>query len=100
MDDEALRKAAADGRHEAESLGALEAWLLAEDAYGRGGVPDEVLTHLQDHVGRLLGPQATSAAEGFLKQYADRDGGLAGLARDQSVLRELLTVIEGKRRPG
>jgi hypothetical protein len=78
MDDDALLKgAAADGKREVDALGALEAWLLAEDAYGRGGVPDEVRTYLQDRVGSLLGPQATFAARDFLNQYVDRDGGLA-----------------------
>ncbi|KUL29729.1 hypothetical protein [Actinoplanes awajinensis] len=94
MDD--FQEAAAAGKD--AGLRALEAWLLAEDAYGRGGVPGEVLTYLQDRVGDLLGPRATFAAQEFLEKYAGE--GPAGLARDRSALTELLTVIEGKRRPG
>ncbi|GIE76494.1 hypothetical protein Aph02nite_24440 [Actinoplanes philippinensis] len=101
MDDESsLREAAEAGRETGDALGALQAWLLAEDAYARGGVPDEVLSYLQDHVGRLLGPRAMAAAGEFLKQYAARDAGPAGLARDSSALVDLLAAIEGKRRRG
>ncbi|WP_430781660.1 hypothetical protein [Actinoplanes sp. G11-F43] len=95
MDDETVP--AADGGDPVEALGA---WLLAEDAYTRGGVPDEVLIFLQDHVGRLLGPQTMTAARGFLEERLGPDRDLAGLARDRSVMVELLAVVEGRRRPG
>ncbi len=75
----------------------LRAWLLTEDAYERGGVPDEVLNFMQDHVGRLLGSQAESVLGDFLGEH---DHDLAGLARDRSRLIELLAQIEGRRRPG
>ncbi|GAA2713847.1 hypothetical protein Apa02nite_094290 [Actinoplanes palleronii] len=39
MDDQtSFEPAATAGRHVVEALGALQAWLLAEDAYGRGGL--------------------------------------------------------------
>ncbi|AEV85270.1 hypothetical protein ACWT_4250 [Actinoplanes sp. SE50] len=91
-----FRQAAADGRQTAEALGALQAWLLAEDAYRRGGVPDEVLQFLQDHVGHLLGPQAMATAQIFLRGHAD----WATPARDRALLLDLLAEIEGARRPG
>lgn len=85
----------ADGRTDV-ALDALRAWLLTEHAYEAGGVPDEVLNYLQDHIGRLLGPRATSLTGDFLKA----DESLAELARDRDRLIELLAVIEGGRRRG
>ena len=82
-----------------DALEALRAWLLTEDAYERGGVPDEVLNYLQDHIDRLLGPHATLAAGDFLRRHILAGGDLADLARDRSALTELLALIEGKRRP-
>jgi hypothetical protein len=97
-DDDMLREAEADGRHGADALDALRAWMLTEDAYERGGVPDEVLTFMQDHIDRLLGPHATQVAGDFLRQRADGD--LAGLGRDRGALLDLLELIEGKPRRG
>jgi hypothetical protein len=99
-DEDVLRAAMAEGRHTGEALGALQAWLLTEDAYVHGGVPDEVLNYLQDHIDRLLGPHATQVAGDFLRQHIGAGGDLARLARDQSVLGDLLALIEGKRRRG
>lgn len=78
-------------------LSALRAWLLTEDAYERGGVPDEVLNFMQDHIHHVLGPRAPSVLREFL---GGPGGDLAELARDRSRLIELLTLIEGRRRPG
>ena len=78
-----------------DPFGALRAWLLAEDAYERGGVPDEVLTYLQDHVDDLLGSHATLVAGEFLRSHAGAGHGIAELARDPAALRGLLAVIEG-----
>ncbi|GAA4977946.1 hypothetical protein [Kineococcus glutinatus] len=96
----ALRAAAADGGHLVEALGALQAWLLLEDCYARGGVPDEVLHFIHDHVGRLLGPHAHAVGGEFLRRHVEAGGDLADLARDRSALRDLLELIEGKRRRG
>ncbi len=49
-------------QRDAMAVSALRAWLLAEEAHPRGGVPDEVLLHLQHHVEELLGPHALFAA--------------------------------------
>ncbi len=100
VDDDIVGKAEADGSHVAEALDALGAWLLTEDAYERGGVPDEVLAYMQDHIGRLLGPQATLIAGDFLRHHDEAGGGLADLARDRSALLNLLGLIEGKRHQG
>lgn len=86
--------------HEWEALDALRAWLLTEEAYARDGVADEVLNYLQDHIGRLLGPRAITAAGDFLRERAAGGGDLTGLARDRSMLADLLAHIEGKRRRG
>ncbi|WP_229068908.1 hypothetical protein [Actinoplanes sp. DH11] len=94
-DDDVLRQAEEDGRHVGEALDALEAWLLTEDAYVQGGVPDEVLNYLQDHIDRLLGSHATAVAGDFVRQRAEGAGGLAGVARDRSALLDLLALIEG-----
>ena len=85
-------------RRVVDVLDALRAWLLAEDAHERGGVPDEVLTYLQDHVDRLLGPGATLLAGVFLRRHAEAGGELAGLARDRSALLDLLASVEGEPR--
>jgi hypothetical protein len=90
VDDDMVRKAGADGSHVAEALDALGAWLLTEDAYERGGVPDEVLAYMQDHIDRLLGPRATLIAGDFLRRHVEAGGGLADLARDRSALLDLL----------
>ncbi len=100
VDDDMRRAAEADGAHVADALGALRAWLLTEDAYERGGVPDEVLSYLQDHIDRLLGPHATRVAGDFLRRHAGAGGELTELARDRSALLDLLALIEGERRPG
>lgn len=100
VDDDDMRAAEADGRHVAEVLDALGAWLLTEDAYERGGVPDEVTSYMQDHIDRLLGPHATRVAGDFLRQHVGAGGDLADLARDRSALLDLLALIEGKRRRG
>jgi hypothetical protein len=81
----------------ADALDALRAWLLTEDAYARGGVPDEVLSYLQDHVDRLFGPHATQVAGDVLRRHG---GDLADLARDRSALLDLLALIQGSRRRG
>ncbi|GIF23798.1 hypothetical protein BJ973_004409 [Actinoplanes tereljensis] len=78
-----------------EALETLSVWLIAEDAYLRDRVPDEVLTYMQDRVGQLLGPHALQVAGDFARE---RD--LVGLARDSEALDELLALIEGKRRRG
>jgi hypothetical protein len=83
-----------------EALDALRAWLLTEDAYERGGVPDEVLNFMQDHIHHLLGPRAEGALVEFLGDQHGEDGKLAELARDRSRLIELLALIEGRRRRG
>ncbi|NAZ80485.1 hypothetical protein GTR02_01460 [Kineococcus sp. R8] len=88
------------GESAADALGALQAWVLTEDAYERGGVPDEVLSYLQDHIGRLLGPHAVFAAGDHLRQHVEAGGSLTDLARDRTALRDLLEVIEGRRRRG
>ncbi len=95
-----VRAAQADGGQVADALDALRAWLLAEDAYERGAVPDEVLNFLQDHIDRLLGPHATGVAGDYLRQHVGPGSGLADLARDRGALLELLALIEGKRRRG
>jgi hypothetical protein len=100
VDDDVMREAEANGRHVAEAVDALEAWLLTEDAYERSGVPDEVLAYMQDHIDRLLGPHATLVAGDFLRQHVEDGGGLANLARDRSALLDLLALIEGKRHQG
>jgi len=97
--DDEVRKAAAGGRHLAEALDALRAWLLLEDSYARGGVPDEVLHFIHDHISRLLGPRAHAVASDVPRKHIEAGGDLAGLARDRSALLDLLTTIEGKRRP-
>jgi hypothetical protein len=99
-DDDVLGAAEAEGTHVAETLEALAAWLLTEEAYERGGVPDEVLTFMQDHIDRMLGPHATQVAGDFLRGHIEAGGGLADLARDRSALLDLLALIEGKRRRG
>lgn len=99
VDDDMIRRAGADGRHVADALDALRAWLLAEEAFERGGVPDEVLSFLQDHIDRLLGPHATRTAGGFLREHIGAGGNLTDLARDRSALLDLLALIEGERRP-
>ncbi len=99
-DDDVVREADADGRHVTEALDALRAWVLTEDAYERGGVPDEVLTSLQDHIDRLLGPHATRVAGEVLRRHIGAGGGLADLARDRSALLDLLALVEGERRRG
>jgi hypothetical protein len=68
VDDDELRHAAVEGRHRAEALDALRAWLLVEDSYERGGVPDEVVHFVQDHISRLLGPRAQVVGGDFLRQ--------------------------------
>ncbi len=83
-----------------DALDALRAWLLTEDAYERGDVPDEVLTYLQDHVDRLLGPQTTLVAGALLRRHVEAGRDLADLARDRSALLDLLASIEGGPRPG
>jgi hypothetical protein len=83
-----------------DPIGALEAWLLTEEAYPRGGVPDEVLTFMQDHIDRVLGPRATQVAGDFLRERLEAGDALARLARDRALLADLLALIEGKRRPG
>ncbi|MFG1992043.1 hypothetical protein ACGFJ7_18900 [Actinoplanes sp. NPDC048988] len=79
-----------------EALRALAAWLLTEDAYERGGVPDEVLTYMQDHIDDILAPNATLAAADFLREHAGAGGGLAAVARDRAALRALLTHLTGR----
>jgi hypothetical protein len=99
-DDDTQLEAEADGRHVAEALDALGAWLLTEDAYERGGVPDEVLNFMQDHIDRLLGPHATRVAGAFAHQRVGAGGDLASLGRDRGALLDLLALIEDKRRRG
>ena len=82
-----------------DALDALRAWLLAEDAYERGDVPDEVLSYLQDHVDRLLGPRTTLVAGALLRRHVEAGRDLADLARDRSALLDLLASIEGGPRP-
>ena len=94
-DDDLIRKAAVDGGHVAEALDALTALLLTEDAYERGNVPDEVLSYMQDHIDRLLGPSATLVAHEFLRQNVGAGGDLSALARDRAALLDLLAAIEG-----
>ncbi len=98
--DHSLRRAEADGRHLVEALGALQAWLLLEDSHERGGIPDEVLHFIHDHISRLLGPRAHAVAGNFLRQHVAAGGSLADLARDRSALLDLLALIEGGRRRG
>ena len=98
-DDDAVREVGADAGHTPDALDALRAWLLTEDAHERGGVPDEVLVYLQDHVDRLLGPGATLAAGDVLRRHVGAGGDLADLARDRPALLDLLASIEGERRP-
>jgi len=100
VDEDVMRAAEADGRHVAEALDALRAWLLTEDAYERGGVPDEVLIYMQDHIDRLLGPHATLVAGDSLRRHVEAGGALADLTRDRSELLDLLALIEGKRHQG
>lgn len=100
MDDDELRQAAVEGRHRADVLDALRAWLLLEDAHERGGVPDEVLHFIHDHIGRLLGPQAQTVGHDVLRQHVEAGGNLPDLARDRRALLDLLAEIEGKRRRG
>ncbi len=90
----------ADSGYVVDALDALAAWLHAEDAFERGGVPDEVLSYLQDHVDRLLGSGATLAAGALLRRHVEAGGDLAGLARDRSALLDLLASIEGEPRRG
>lgn len=97
--DDELENAAAEGRSLVEALDALRAWLLLEDSYVRGGVPDEVLHFIHDHIGRLLGPQARTVAGDVLRTHVEAGGNLADLARDRSALLDLLAAIEGKQRP-
>jgi hypothetical protein len=96
-DAEELREAEAEGRHRADALGALQAWLLLEDSYERGGVPDEVLHFIHDHISRLFGPQAHAVAGNVLRGHIEAGGNLSDLARDRSALLDLLATIEGKR---
>jgi hypothetical protein len=98
-EDEATETPTQDRRPD-DVLGALRAWVLAEEAYERGGIPDEVLTYLQEHVGHLLGPHAVFAAGDRLRQHVESGGSLADLARDRDALLDLLELIEGKRRRG
>lgn len=100
MDDDVLPAAEGDGRRIDEAFGALQAWLLAEDAYVRGGVSDEILRYRQDELDRLTGPRATLVAGDFARQYVGGGGDLVGLAGDRSALLDLLALIEGKRRRG
>ncbi|PRY12475.1 hypothetical protein [Kineococcus rhizosphaerae] len=97
--DDELENAAAEGRHLAEALDAPSAWLLLEDSYARGGVPDEVLHFIQDHTSRLLGPQTHAVAGDVLRTHIEAGGDRADLARDRSALLNLLAAIEGKQRP-
>ncbi|MEZ0494183.1 hypothetical protein AB2L28_18250 [Kineococcus sp. TBRC 1896] len=97
--DDELENAAAEGRHLVETLDALRAWLLLEDSYARGGVPDEVLHFIHDHISRLLGPQAHTVAGKVLHTHVEAGGDLADLARDRSALLNLLAAIEGEQRP-
>jgi hypothetical protein len=97
--DDELENAAAEGRRLVEALDALRAWLLLEDAYVRGGVPDEVLHFIHDHISRLLGPQAHTVAGDILRTHVEAGGDLADLACDRSALLNLLAAIEGKQRP-
>ncbi len=99
MDDDAVHETGAAAGRTADALDAVRAWLLAEDAYERGGVPDEVLVFLQDHVDRLLGSAATLAAGDALRRHVEAGGDLADLARDRPALLDLLASIEGGRRP-
>jgi hypothetical protein len=98
--DDELRQAAAEGRHQAESLDALRAWLLIEDSYERNGVPDEVMHFIHDHVSRLLGPQAQAVGSDFVRRRLEAGATLPDLARDRAALLDLLALIEGKRRRG
>lgn len=94
-----LENTAADGRHLVEALDALRAWLLLEDSYARGDVPDEVLHFIHDHIKRLFGPQAHTVAGDVLRTHVEAGGRLADLARDRSALLNLLAAIEGKPQP-
>ncbi len=100
MDDDELQQAATEGRHQAEALDALRAWLLIEDSYEAGGVPDEVTHFIHDHISRLLGPQAQAVGGDFLRQRLEAGETLPDLARDRTALLDLLALIEGKRRRG
>jgi hypothetical protein len=97
--DDELENAVAEGRYLVEALDSFRAWLLLEDSYAQGGVPDEVLHFIHDHVGRLLGPQAHTVAGDVLRTHVEAGGNLADLARDRSALLDLLAAIEGKQRP-
>ncbi|WP_380161904.1 hypothetical protein [Kineococcus sp. R86509] len=97
--DDELENAADEGRHLVEALDALRAWLLLEESYARGGVPDEVLHFIHDHISRLLGPQAHTVAGDVLRTHVEAGGDLADLARDRSALLDLLTAIEGEQPP-
>lgn len=99
MDDaDGLRQAEAEGRHRVDALDALQAWLLLEDSYERGGVPDEVLHFIHDHIRRLFGSQAYAVAVDVLRGHVETGGNLADLARDRSALLDLLAAIEGRQR--
>ncbi|GLY16691.1 hypothetical protein Kisp01_37060 [Kineosporia sp. NBRC 101677] len=100
MDEDMLRQAAEEGKHRAEALDALRAWLLLEDSYERGGVPDEVMHFIQDHISGLLGPRAQAVAGEHLRGQLEAGRTLSDLARDRSFLIDLLALVEGKRRPG
>lgn len=97
--DDELENTAAEGRHLVEALDALRAWLLLEDSHARGGVPDEVLHFIHDHISRLLGPQAHTVAGDVLRTHVETGGDLADLARDRSALLNLLAAIEGEPPP-
>lgn len=100
MDDDELRQAAAEGRHEVEAFDALRAWLLIEESYERDGVADEVMHSIHDHISRLLGPQAHAVGYDFVRQRLEAGATLPDLARDRAALLDLLALIEGKRRRG
>ncbi|MEW1960108.1 hypothetical protein [Kineococcus sp. NPDC059986] len=87
-------------QRDAMAVSALRAWLLAEEAHPRGGVPDEVLLHLQHHVEELLGPHALFAAGEHVQARVEAGEDLTVLARDRDALDDLLTFVTGKRRPG
>jgi hypothetical protein len=98
VDRDDMAAAGEHGRPIIQALPALAAWLLTEDAYERGGIPDEVLSYMQDHIDDLLGQHATSTAADFLRRHVAIGGDLVKLAHDRSALIELLTLIEGHRR--
>ena len=100
MDDDELQQAAAEGKHQAEALDALRAWLLLEDSYERDGVPDEVMHFIHDHISRLLGPQAQAVGGDFVRQRLEAGATLPDLARDRTALLDLLALVEGRRRRG